>query len=316
MSQASLEFLWLELTNQCNLQCRHCYSSSGPLAGASDFLTMAHYDEIMRHAHARGCRALQFIGGEPTLNRDLPSLIQTARDLGYDLIEVYSNLVSVSEALWSEFAKNHVHLATSFYSADPDVFDAITTRPGSFVRIRDNIRIALERSIPIRVGVIAFDHTRDALDDTLTFVRALGVDNVGVDHVRAFGRGADDASSDMASLCGNCANGVLAVGPDGVVAPCIMSKAWNVGSLRDQSLDEILAGEALAETRKRIFESTHEKVARAATIGASNCQPYFNCTPNASCNPCAPNGGHKCNPNYNCNPGMIEARHVPSASPL
>jgi sulfatase maturation enzyme AslB (radical SAM superfamily) len=27
-----LDFLWLELTNRCNLQCTHCYADSGPTA--------------------------------------------------------------------------------------------------------------------------------------------------------------------------------------------------------------------------------------------------------------------------------------------
>ena len=28
--ESTLDFLWLELTNRCNLQCVHCYTQSPP----------------------------------------------------------------------------------------------------------------------------------------------------------------------------------------------------------------------------------------------------------------------------------------------
>jgi 2-iminoacetate synthase ThiH len=50
-----LNFLWLELTNRCNLQCVHCYTESHPLSGDRDVLTTAAYESVMRQAYALGC---------------------------------------------------------------------------------------------------------------------------------------------------------------------------------------------------------------------------------------------------------------------
>src|SRR5437763_16448627 len=87
-----LEFLWLELTNRCNLQCVHCYAESGPRAGATDILNVSDYRRLIDEGRKLGCRQSQFIGGEPTLNADLPACIAHAREVGYSTVEVYSNL--------------------------------------------------------------------------------------------------------------------------------------------------------------------------------------------------------------------------------
>ncbi|MCJ7597684.1 MAG: radical SAM protein, partial [Methyloceanibacter sp.] len=47
----TLDFLWLELTNRCNLQCVHCYTESHPHSGDRDLLTAQDYDRLMREAY-------------------------------------------------------------------------------------------------------------------------------------------------------------------------------------------------------------------------------------------------------------------------
>ncbi len=302
---AAIDFIWLELTNRCNFTCTHCYSGSGPTAGDDDCLTVRDYEAVLEKARARGCRSVQFIGGEPTLNKGLPALIEKARGFGYEQVEVFTNLFSISEALWQTFSEHKVELATSFYSASPEVFDAVTQRKGSFGRVLKNLQLAVERGLTVRVGIIVSEATKDTLDDTIALIQAHGVTHYSIDHVREFGRGAKDQPGEMENLCGQCAGNVLAVGPDGRVAPCIMSKQWSVGNLLDSTFDDIAGGVRLAETRSQIAAATEAKRSTPGDV-QNNCQPYYNCNPNSQCNPCAPNGGHKCIPNHNCNPGMIE----------
>jgi uncharacterized radical SAM superfamily Fe-S cluster-containing enzyme len=46
----------------------------------------------MSQAYALGCRNIQFIGGEPQLNRDFLPLVIKAKSIGFEFIEVFSNL--------------------------------------------------------------------------------------------------------------------------------------------------------------------------------------------------------------------------------
>ena len=65
MHGEGLQFLWLELTNRCNLRCGHCYTDSHPGSGHRDRLTTEDLESVLRQAYALGCRSVQFIGGEP-----------------------------------------------------------------------------------------------------------------------------------------------------------------------------------------------------------------------------------------------------------
>lgn len=59
----SLEFLWLEVTNRCNLECVHCYAEAGPQGFRHDSLSFEEWISILTEARELGCRQVQFIGG-------------------------------------------------------------------------------------------------------------------------------------------------------------------------------------------------------------------------------------------------------------
>ncbi len=299
-----LDFLWLELTNRCNLQCSHCYAQSGPHAGAGDVLGPADYERLLTESRSLGCRQVQFIGGEPTLNKALPGLLQTAARLEFDAIEVFTNLISLSEELLQSLIRCRVLVATSFYSANAGTHDRITRSIGSFGRTVRNIERVIGAGIPLRVGVIEMELNGGEFNATRTFLESLGATDIGFDQVRGFGRAQTTSACEMGDLCGQCATNILAIGPDGVVAPCIMSKAWTVGSVLKQSLGDIAASPQLAATRQRIAEATGVKSEAdcwpACGPNRQQCMPE--CGPSRQCAPCGPNGGNKCYPNNNCGP--------------
>src|SRR5713226_5222663 len=104
--------LWLEVTGRCQLGCLHCYASSG-IDGTHGTLTTEQWRTVITDAAACGVRKVQFVGGEPTLRRDLPALIAHATACGLDM-EVYSNLVSIPDRLWQCFVASRVSVATSY----------------------------------------------------------------------------------------------------------------------------------------------------------------------------------------------------------
>ncbi|MDE4099726.1 radical SAM protein [Phaeobacter gallaeciensis] len=291
-----LNFLWLELTNRCNLNCRHCYAASGPFE-PNTALDVQKYLKILCEAQEAGCRSVQFIGGEPTLNPDLSILIEKARALGFEKIEVFSNLNSLRDDLLETFVECRVDIATSIYGSSPEVHDCVTTVPGSFTRLVRNIERCLARGLRLRAGFIEMDANAGEFENAMRFFQELGVKDIGHDYERKVGRAADDKCCGMAELCGECAKGTLAVGPDGTVSPCIMSKAWPVGTLvSDISLHEVLNSEALSDTRELIRSSVEaRRLAEPEKMicAPKTCAPYDanDCAPiRGGCNPCYPKG--------------------------
>lgn len=291
---ADLSFVWLEITGRCQLECRHCYADSGP-AGGHGSMTAADWRRVIDQSAELGVEMVQFIGGEPTLHPDLADLLGYALAAGVK-VEVFSNLVHVTPALWKLFAQPGVRLACSYYSDRAGQHAAITSRAGSYARTRANIGEAVRRSIPLRVGVIDMGEGQRAAG-AVTELRNLGVTDVGVDRLRQVGRGVRGGAEDVEQLCGNCASGVLAVSADGTVWPCVFSRWLPVGNVIEASLASILAGRRTGQVRTELEAAFNRQPKPCAPQCApARCQPT--CAPSCSpsCNPCAPS--KRCWPSY------------------
>lgn len=280
-----LSFLWLELTNRCNLRCVHCYTESDPRSGERDVLTVDDYENVMNQAYALGCRQIQLIGGEPQLNRSFQRLLHQTVSIGFDFVEVFSNLTRLKDETVEFAADNGVHFATSVYSDDPTVHDRVTTVPGSHRRTIGNLRRLIAHGVPTRAAVLSMDGDWEACERTERFLLELGVGSVRSSGPEAFGRGEQllGRTATMDGLCGHCWNGNLAVAPDGTVFPCVMARQWAAGDVAEQSLAEILQGDALMEIRREIHDGVWLGKLEAA------CTPYCHqsCQPDLSC-PCDP----------------------------
>ncbi|HKR51526.1 MAG TPA: radical SAM protein [Pseudonocardiaceae bacterium] len=268
-----------ELTGRCQQRCLHCCTDSGPTARTG---TMTHEDwvKVIHSIGELGIRGIQFIGGEPTLYPRLVELTALARSRGLT-VEVYSNLVHVRPALWEALSQDGVRLATSYYSDDATEHDQITGGRGTHARIRANIAAALERGIPLRVGIVrVVDGQR--VEGAEAELRALGVTRIQVDGERKVGRAAERLSTVPSTdeLCGHCFRHRVAISPDGEVYGCILSRFLSAGNVKEQPLQAILAGPRWAEARRMV---------PVATGGG--------CTPDDS-GDCDPANTEACDPAY------------------
>lgn len=230
-------FLWLELTTRCQLACSHCYNHSGPGKDHSD-LTLTDWCGVLDQAADAGIPFVQFIGGEPTLHPGLRTLISHALLKGLQ-VEVYSNLVHVSDDLWRAFEQPGVKLATSWYSARREEHRRITGRD-TWRQTRDNIAEAVWRGIPIRAGLVTGIVEGQDEAAALAVLAGLGVTSIRSDHKRGLGRAAADGVGDAAQLCGGCGHGRAAVLPDGQLAPCPMARWLTAGDVRREPLQALL----------------------------------------------------------------------------
>lgn len=287
---AALRFVWLEITGSCQLHCGHCYADSSP-AGTHGQMTTTDWRRVIGEVAALGAGRVQFIGGEPTMHPDFLELVEHALDQGLR-VEVYSNLVRITEAMWEMFRRPGVSLATSWYSDTPTEHQQIVGgNKHAYRNTLANIARARADGIEIRAGLISFtDQQRvDAAERQLA---RLGITRTGIDHVRGVGRGANGNQPNVDALCGQCANGKLAILPDGDAYPCVFSRwpAMRAGNVLDQPLQEIITGHPLTTTRTQLqhhFNQPHHQL--------TGCIPDT-CDPNDGCDP------SHCGPIW-CSPG-------------
>ncbi|UQA94040.1 radical SAM protein [Streptomyces halobius] len=283
-AQNPLKFAWLEVTGLCNESCDHCYADSSP-KGTHGTMTAQDWKGTIDQLAAMGADDVQFIGGEPTLYPHLRELITHAHGAGLG-IEVFSNLTHVRESLWETFKACGVKLATSYYSDTAADHDKVTRLRGSHKRTRANVAKALDLGIPLRGGVVAVNQeqrVKEAAQDLLT----LGVETVGGDRTRAFGRASKGAAPTIADLCGHCAHEKCAIGPAGDVWPCVLGRFLTIGNVLDAPLSEIWGGARMAEVLADIT-AVHGG-------GVQSCTPPQFLPMCGPCGPCVPSVGH-CDP--------------------
>lgn len=239
-SASILSFLELETSQFCQLKCAHCYSESGPHAGRGT-MTAQDWERVIDQAAALGVETVQFIGGEPTLDPDLPRLVQHALGTGLK-VDVYTNLVHVTPELWELFSLPGVSLGFSWYSADPGKHAEVTGSRASHARTKANVREALRRGIPLRAGIVEVVEGQ-GVERAEAELRALGVTNVHADRARAVGRAAHGRAPVISELCGRCGRDRAAIGMNGQVTPCVLGRFLVAGNVKMTPLGDILDGD-------------------------------------------------------------------------
>lgn len=222
-------------------------------------------------------------------------------------VEVFSNLVHITDDLWKLFSQPRVSLATSYYSDQPEQHASITGR-ASYARTRENIAKAIRRGIPLRAGVIDLGagqrtgHAQEELKD-------LGVPSVGYDRLRQVGRGIRDQQASTKQLCGNCANRVAAISPDGVVWPCVFARWLSIGNVLKDELADILTSPEADNVRAELVRTFAARHPERWEGSGQKCHP--DCSP--TCGPCNP----RCNPGCQpyCEPAPCQPKCSPSCSP-
>ena len=266
----TLDVLWLELTNRCNLSCIHCYADCGREGNETkETLSLSLWRKIIMDASKLSCKRLTFIGGEPFLESGtLLSLSRLASELeGIGFVEIFTNGTLFRESLLNELISTGAGFALSIYSQDSSIHDTVTQSVGSFEKTMKTLDFLASRRVPLRIAVIALRENEEHVEDTVASLRqAYPMAEVSYDVVRPFGRGCSTGVSPKRQFRGDirikpdfpkvhreafwrrhhghsCLWGKLVISSNGTVRPCVMDRTTSLGDVHEQSLSEIIESE-------------------------------------------------------------------------
>ncbi|MFC9595408.1 radical SAM protein [Streptomyces sp. NPDC056944] len=262
-------FARFHLTNRCQLECVHCYTSSGPLLPKDGELTTERWIGLVEDFAANGGEKLLLTGGEALLHGGCVAVMRRAHELGLE-VTLFSNGMAVPKHL-EDITRYADIVQISVDGPTAETHDAIRG-PHSFRRAVRAIRLLLDNGVQTRVsttvmaanwasvkadlpgfveqwrdtdlrfrisyGAMAhgrgtdLDHDLDT-DDVRAWVDAL-LGELREEDDRVHGRN----MVQKISGCGYAEQ--LVVAPDGLVYPChLMSGA--LGHVDQLPLDEIIA---------------------------------------------------------------------------
>jgi len=121
----------------CNLQCKHCYSSSAP--GIKKELAFDALASMIGQAAEVGYNVISMSGGEPFMYRQLEELVRFSKSAGY-----FNSITSNGMLLKGSRAKNilkYVDLVAVSIDGKEEVHDHMRSQPGAFKKMREGVAV-------------------------------------------------------------------------------------------------------------------------------------------------------------------------------
>jgi MoaA/NifB/PqqE/SkfB family radical SAM enzyme len=170
--------LGIELTDRCNLACRHCLREINHDRGNFNTELLL---RTLFEASKLGIREIVFTGGEPTLHPDFALLARHAveQKLTVTVISNGQRPEPLWEALQSESVKRNLTVALSIEAADEEAFEAIRGKR-TYRRLMNTVLGLKARNARSRFSVTIGPWNRGQWVPLLSLAARLGIDAVSV----------------------------------------------------------------------------------------------------------------------------------------
>jgi radical SAM protein with 4Fe4S-binding SPASM domain len=175
-SQRLLLSASIELTERCNLRCRHCWINlpAGDRGARQRELKLDQWKRILDELAAMGCLWLLLTGGEILIHRDFQEIYRYAKKLGM-IISLFTNGTLISPELadflqeWPPFL-----VEITVYGRTQATYEAVTGVPGSYEKCLTGIELLRARKINLDLKTVVMTLNAHELWDLQTWARDLG----------------------------------------------------------------------------------------------------------------------------------------------
>ncbi len=164
----------IELTDGCNLRCRHCYKTEHiPRPGE---LVAEEWTGVLESLAQAGCVFLVFTGGEILVRPDALDVCGDARRLGF-AIRLFTNATLVDDRTADRIAElRPLSVEVSLYAVDSELHDSVTRVSGSHRRTIDGIGRLMARGVSVILKSPVMTVNLDGIEGLHGLSRELGAE--------------------------------------------------------------------------------------------------------------------------------------------
>jgi radical SAM protein with 4Fe4S-binding SPASM domain len=239
----SLRYLELQITDRCNLRCRHCYIGDGTARELPFPQVKTVLEEFER---MQGLRVL-LTGGEPLLHSRFDAINELLPDLALRSV-LFTNGIGLSPAFLARLKVQEIQVSIDGREAGHDLLRG----NGTWQRSMEALRRARDAGFPVSVSTMVHAGNLNDFEAMEKLFRSLGVKEWTVDVPCPTGRlqehrdllvspeiggtylGYGFGGGMHASAPGHgCGLHLMAVLPDGTAAKCTFYGDRPAGSIRD-----------------------------------------------------------------------------------
>ncbi len=171
--QRLISYLRISVTDRCNFRCVYCMPENGvEIAPREEILTFEEIERIVKVGAALGLTKIRLTGGEPTVRRDLPTLVAMLRAIP----EIKEIAMTTNAALLDELAAplkaagmNRLNISLDTLSREKAREIA---RRDEFSRVMAGIAVSKRAGLEIKFNTVVMRGLNDdELPDLLEFAR-------------------------------------------------------------------------------------------------------------------------------------------------
>lgn len=182
----------IEITNQCNLQCIHCYNESSPQN--SKRFTWDKLFELAESFAELGVLDVSITGGEVLFEKEnLLCFIEKLESHGIGA-KVVTNATLLDRQTAEHLAglRNLHDLQVSLDGASPITHDFIRNRKGAWQMAVKGLKCAIDAGIRVSVGSVLMKPNLAEIEDLTEFCVMLGVKKIFFGDIMKIGRAAPE----------------------------------------------------------------------------------------------------------------------------
>ncbi|MBZ0281434.1 MAG: radical SAM protein [Anaerolineae bacterium] len=173
-----MERLWIELTERCNLFCKHCFvrRNLNDKTVQSQEMSTGFFCQVLTDAAELGCKWVEFTGGEVFVRNDFDKIYTHAHEVGLST-SVTSNMTLLTDRiieLWDKYPPSD--LKTSIYGWDEESYETVVCKRGTFKLFYTNMRKLVERGFHFKALVPAHPLLVKNSSKIQEFARELGAE--------------------------------------------------------------------------------------------------------------------------------------------
>ncbi len=198
-----LRTMSLHVTGRCNLRCRHCWVSPAPAEcsqiGSAE-LSLAEIDAVMSEAVTLGLGSVTVTGGEPLLRPDILQVLRCLRSHGLSA-SLETNGTLVDDRIAEDLGGVRLAVvAVSLDGACGDTHDRFRGVIGAFEATVHAIELLKKRGVFVQVITCVWKGNCDELRSIFELACRLGVDELKITPISAFGRASNKMSTKQLRL--------------------------------------------------------------------------------------------------------------------
>ncbi|GAA6410289.1 hypothetical protein K040078D81_44060 [Blautia hominis] len=262
---------YVELSTDCNFDCVFCEKENNVLfrktgckrwKNSGKPLNLEYWYSVIDQLFLVSCQEIVFIGGEPFLYFTyLRNICLYAIKAGIKRITIYTNCSIINADIIQFLKQYNIKLHIQLLGGNDATYQKVTGKSIHKI-VMDNIMLLKKAEIPLSISYLINCYNDDDVDETITTLESIIAQKINKEFIypipvnkyysNKYIKSMYDkkesfkyANLNIHSFCNakkqhNCYAYSIGITADGNVIPCIMSRDFVLGNVKEKSLCEIL----------------------------------------------------------------------------